>query len=81
MVLKKKLLGATASESMLCFGLLAIVMTFALTTKTFLMIHCYGKGDVETATPSILLTITHVFIFMLACDRVCMYLVNTRASC
>ena len=38
-------------------------------------------GDVETATPKILLTITHVVIFMLACERVHMCVVNTRASC
>ena len=47
--------------------LFAIVVMFTLTTKTYPIIHCYGSGDVETATPTILLTVTCVIIFMHAC--------------
>ena len=47
--------------------LFAIVVMFTHYQDLPDHIHCYGRGDVETATPTILLTVTHVFIFMLAC--------------
>ena len=79
----KKLLGATASESLPCKCFVVCNSGYVYPDYQDLpdCLHCYGRGDVETTTPTILLTVTRVYIFMHASVRECMCIFNSNVSC